>query len=149
MEYFTTQHLELLFGVTHTTIKKRAREFAAYLSPTATPPDGGVRRYTQDDVRVLALVDDYHRRGFKWEDAHVALKRGERGEIPIETDLITATQTTEMEIMELKVQMNKLSDQYKMTLGQNQLLREQLAEKERQIQELYERLAELKVQIKH
>lgn len=154
MEHYTTQHLEILFGITHTTVKKRAREFAEYLSPTATPPDGKRRRFTEEDIKVLALVDDLHKRGYGWEDAHLALKRGERGEIPLTANAImpvtpaSIEERLEMELTTIRKELEDYKGKYNRASGKIELYEKLLAEKEQRIQELYEQLYELRKQTK-
>lgn len=151
METFTTVHLAKVFNVSEQTIKSWSHEFADDLSVMATPPAGKRRRFTRKDVEVLALVSDYREKGVSFDDIHVALKAEQRGEVPPLADELAVLDTTTM-IMTLKNQVSALLHQItelqsgkSEAEGQVKLLRDQLAEKERLIRELYEENATLKV----
>ncbi len=82
----TVGDLSNLFEVSPQTIRKWCDEFADYLSPTATPPSGEVRIFTDEDLQVLVLVSQMRQALSSYEDIKQALSRGERGELP-EQDL--------------------------------------------------------------
>lgn len=69
-------------GVSPQTIRTWCDTFAAWLSPTATPPSGDVRIFTTDDLAVLALVAEMRQHLVGYEAIKAALERGERGEAP-------------------------------------------------------------------
>lgn len=79
---YTTQQIADLFAVSHQTVKNYCAEFAAYLSPTATPEKGQQRQFTDDDVAVLALVVEMKKAGAVFESIHHALGMGQRGDVP-------------------------------------------------------------------
>jgi DNA-binding transcriptional MerR regulator len=79
---YTTQHLAVMFGRSKATIRNWAIEFAGYLSPTATPEEGKIRFFTADDLAVFSLIADYKDREQTYEQIHLALKSGARGEPP-------------------------------------------------------------------
>jgi DNA-binding transcriptional MerR regulator len=79
MNTFSTSQVAKRFGVADQTVKNWAAEFAAYLSPTATPEPGKKRAFTVEDVAVFALVHDMVGRGRDPEAAHAALSAGQRG----------------------------------------------------------------------
>jgi len=80
---FTTKHAQALFRVASAqTIRNWANEFQAYLSPSAKPGSGNARRFTEDDMRVLALVAEISSQGKPFEAIHAALASGQRGELP-------------------------------------------------------------------
>ena len=78
MEY-STKHVELLYGVSHETVRRWTDEFAEYLSHSANPGKGRHRNFNDADMQVLALVADYKSRGVLFEEIHAALKNGQRG----------------------------------------------------------------------
>lgn len=88
---YTTGDLVKHFGVSRQTISVWCKEFAHYLSPTANPPRGAQRRFTESDMAVLTLVHGDKRRGLKVEEIHAALSAGQRGEVPQETAVLTST----------------------------------------------------------
>lgn len=73
-----------LFDVSHQTVRRWCDEFEQYLSSNATPPAGEMRLFTEEDLKVLALVAQVKNTGGTYEDAHMRLRAGERGEIPDE-----------------------------------------------------------------
>lgn len=81
MNHSTIQTAEL-FNVARETIRKWAIEFESYLSATARPPEGGVRRFTVEDIEVFALVAEMKEQGKVFDDIHAALRSGQRGQIP-------------------------------------------------------------------
>jgi len=89
---YTTTHIQNLFGVSYETVRTYTREFKAYMSPTATPPQGEHRKYTYDDLKVFAQIVSMKSERKVYADIHVALAAGERAEIP---------EFTETEIEEL------------------------------------------------
>lgn len=79
---FTTKHLATLYGKSETTIRNWAIEFADYLSPTATPQSGKNRFYTGEDITVFALVAEMKDQDQTFEQIHLSLKSGQRGDPP-------------------------------------------------------------------
>lgn len=159
MDYYATQHLATIFGVSTTAVKNWAIEFSSYLSETAKPPDGRKRRFQESDCKVLALVNEYRLNGYTWEDAHVALRSGQRGEMPVKRADIAPVETPQAitnkfkeEIMNLRQELEEAKQIAKQAdvraeqmAGQNLLLREMMAEKERRIDELVKQVARLEV----
>lgn len=80
---YSTKHAQVLFRVaSQQTIRNWANEFRMYLSPGAKPGSGTARRFTEDDMRVLALVAEISSQGKPFDEAHAALAAGQRGELP-------------------------------------------------------------------
>lgn len=79
---YTTKQLYTAFGVSHQTVKNWAIHFKDYLSPTATPEKERQRIYTDEDVRVLELVNRLKKSGQTYEMIGAALGAGQRGELP-------------------------------------------------------------------
>ena len=79
MDTFSTSQVAKRFGVADQTIKNWAAEFAAHLSPTATPESGKRRAFTAEDVAIMALVHEMVGRGRDTNAAHAALQAGQRG----------------------------------------------------------------------
>jgi DNA-binding transcriptional MerR regulator len=150
-DLFTTQHVISTFKVSHQTVKNWCDEFNNYLSPQARPGDGKKRFFNVDDLKVFALVNDYHKRGLRWEDVHLALRNNQRGDLPdSESDIVPYTSPALL--ISLKDQLGSLTTQLKateterdMALGQVKLLEKQVGEKDKRIQELYQENAELRV----
>lgn len=53
---YTPSQVARALGTTGTTIRSYAAEFAEFLSPSATPPAGKPRQFTDDDLAVLRTV---------------------------------------------------------------------------------------------
>lgn len=151
--FFTTGAVTKTFGISPQTVKNWCDEFAQYLSPTATPGESKKRIFTLDDMQVLSLVADYHKRGFRWEDAHAALKMGQRGEIPQESAIVNQPPPALLvalrdEISNLQTDLKGAEserDEYK---GQVKLLERQLDQREERIVKLVEENADLKSRLK-
>lgn len=71
-----------MFGVTQETVRAWSIEFESFLSPTANPGANRTRLFTDEDMRVLALVADLRKSNASFEDIRASLHNGERGEAP-------------------------------------------------------------------
>jgi len=92
---YTTSQLSSRFNITAQTVKRYAGEFAAYLSPTATPEKNTPRRFTDDDLAVYQLIVTMKEEGKLFEQIHAALRSGERGIAPdMNTSEMTVAQST-------------------------------------------------------
>jgi DNA-binding transcriptional MerR regulator len=152
MDFLTTQDITQLFSISHQTVKNWSVEFAEYLSPMANPSQGRKRLFTPDDVKAFALVHDYRERGYTYEDIHLALKTGQRGEIPEQAGQIVPTIPPAL-LTSLRLEMNNLQEKLQTTQterdeykGQVKLLREQLTEEREISREVIEENARLKAQ---
>lgn len=150
MDFYNTASVAQLFSVTDQTIKNWAREFAAYLSPTATPEKGKKRIFTTDDLKVFALVYEYNRRGFGQEAAHGALKIGQRGDIPSGASALTTTAPQHvLALLQVELEnrdrlIEELRSDRERERGKVELLEKMLNQKDEAIQRLYETIAKLK-----
>lgn len=86
MKYSTLQ-TATMFSISRETVRLWTEEFAAYLSPTATPSQGRHRQYTDEDMTVFALIHRMKGEGSVYEDIHIALRRGDREQPPNTLDL--------------------------------------------------------------
>lgn len=101
---YTTKQLYTAFGVSHQTVKNWATHFKDYLSPTATPERERQRIYTDDDVRVLELVNRLKKSGQTYEMIGAALGAGQRGELPeMESRLAPISNATALAIAAQRV----------------------------------------------
>ena len=80
--YYNSRQVAALFGVALETIRNWGSEFREYLSPLANPGQGKHRKYNPDDLGVFALVRDLKEKGLSYNDVHMALQTGERGQPP-------------------------------------------------------------------
>jgi DNA-binding transcriptional MerR regulator len=81
---FTSQQVEQMFSISRETVRSWVGEFSDYLSPTATPPKGRQRHFTEEDLAVFALVAELKEKRWKFADIHPLLQAGERGQPPID-----------------------------------------------------------------
>ncbi len=150
---YTTKDIAAIFKVSHQAVKTWAREFALYLSPSAQPESGKRRIFTDDDVRVFALVREYTQRGYNFVDAHLALKAGQRGDIPDTASEITPTPPPQLIIalrQEIAFVNQRLSEEKARgdeTVGQVKLLEKLLDQKEHLVRSLYEEIGQLKAKL--
>jgi DNA-binding transcriptional MerR regulator len=68
-----------MFDISRETVRSWVKEFRDYLSPTATPPKGRQRHFTEDDLAVFALIAELKNKRWKFADIHPLLQAGERG----------------------------------------------------------------------
>lgn len=80
---WTTNDLKQVFGVTPQTVRNWTADFAQYLSDEATPSKSGARRlFTEDDVKVFALIRELTQSGQTYAQVRQTLADGKRGELP-------------------------------------------------------------------
>lgn len=138
---YTTQHVSNLFNIVNQTVRNYAAEFSHYLSPSARPGANRQRQFTDDDLAVFALIVEMKNNGAIYEDIHAALANGQRGQIP-EPNAITPTNANVM-LLALREQVTTLVNEVKRLElenaakdGQIALLKEQLADANREIRKL-------------
>ncbi len=152
MNRFQTRHVSQLFDVSHQTVKDWCDAFADFLSPTATPGKGRARHFTDEDMRVFALISEIKRSGGTYEDVRIALGAGQRGFVPDQLDQaimmpqnISITRLRHA-LEEARREAQQLRDELMQVRGENRLLREQLEARDRQIRQLYRDLAKLEAE---
>jgi len=97
---FAVSQTARYLGVSPATVRNYTRQFADHLSPTASPPPGQPRRFTEEDLRVMATVKSLLTEGVTYEQARRRLADGlhlvedldlplpPRGREPTETALV-------------------------------------------------------------
>ena len=147
------------FGISRQTVRIWTAEFAEYLSPSATPEKGQQRNFSDDDMSVFALVHEVKQRGGTYDNAHLQLKSGQRGEMPGEPLSVQAE--PEMHLSSLRGQITRLSnqlesaiverDELRITAAQEKALREradqQLTEAQKKIDELNQEIGMLRARL--
>ncbi len=152
---YTTKQLYTAFGVSHQTVKNWAIHFKDYLSPTATPEKERQRVYTDEDVRVLELVNRLKKSGQTYEMIGAALGAGQRGELPdMGSALVPFSQHTQLAITLQRVKVLEAElELYKAmtseTEGQNKLLKEQLKQAQDELFDAKYELKQLKLNLKY
>ena len=123
-------------------------QFSDYLSPTATPEKGRQRNYTEEDLSVFALVSGMKTTGSTTEEIGAALGSGQRGEPPTQAQVVpmsdTSAATLRREVAQLRLDLDTVKTELLMTQGENRLLKQQLEDKEKRIENLYIQLARFK-----
>lgn len=79
---YSPRHLQSMFNLSPQSVRTYAAEFKRHLSIHANPGNMKHRAFTEDDVKVMALVADMRKNKVDFEDIHAALAAGERGEAP-------------------------------------------------------------------
>lgn len=133
-----------LFDVSHQTVRRWCDEFEQYLSSSATPPAGEMRLFTDDDLRVLALVAQVKNNGGIYEDAHARLRAGERGEIPDEPP---SEQQKQMVMSQLAIQNKELRAEIESLTREREATQAALKEKSEEVIRLQTRLEEAEKRI--
>lgn len=85
----TTGDMMRQFDISRQTVSNWCHTFARFLSPTANPPVGAQRRFSDDDLRVFAVIHRQKRAGLTFDEISAALASGERDEPP--ADMVAAT----------------------------------------------------------
>src|SRR5689334_4362457 len=67
-----------IFCVDQNTVKMWAHKFRDYLSPTANPPKGNTRLFSQRDLMILALVARYWEEEPDYENIYAMLNSGDQ-----------------------------------------------------------------------
>lgn len=81
---YSSRHIQALYQISHETVRKWTLEFAKYLSDHATPTKNNQkRRYNDSDMQILSYIAQSRKMGAGYNDIHVGLANGERGEVPI------------------------------------------------------------------
>jgi DNA-binding transcriptional MerR regulator len=141
-------HLTTLYGIALETARQWAIEFGEYLSPTGKPGKHKHRIYTDEDMRVFALVAQMKGQGSTYEEIHATLKAGQRGDVPaIPPDEVSALAATDRE-RSLTLQVGFLQQQLlaaKEDLKQLEKIKEQLIQTEQKNAELQARYDEVKM----
>ena len=88
---YSSTHVATIFHVSTETIRNWSDEFSRYLSFMANPGKGRTRTFSDDDMTVLSLIAEMKGKGSTFEEIHVALGQGQRGDLPdLEVDEVKA-----------------------------------------------------------
>lgn len=156
---YQTKDVCEVFDISRQTVRIWTAEFAEYLSPSATPEKGQQRNFSDEDMAVFALVHEVKQRGGTYDNAHLQLKNGQRGELPTKSLLVQAE--PEMHLSTLRSQITRLSnqlegvmierDELRITSSQEKALRqradEQLKEAQKKIDDLNQEIGMLKARL--
>lgn len=122
-DLFSPKQVAQMLGCSDQAIRDWSEIYAAYLSPMANPGHKKSRFYTDQDVKVFALVVDLKRRRMSDDEISATLSAGERGQSP---DL-TPGELTELQGHEiqkrLSLQIEYLQRQLETVATENERLR--------------------------
>lgn len=150
---YTTQQVARRLNITGETVRARSTEFKQFLSPTANPPQGRARLYTEQDLRVMTLINAMKAQGAQFDDIHLALSNRKPDELPDldETNASILPMNDRGRISALQAQLAEwqslatdLTQQLSKTEGKVELLKEQLQEVTEKNERLIAELAILK-----
>ncbi len=79
---YTATDLSKALSISRETVRQWSKHFKDFLSATANPPEGNERRFTEADLRVIALIFATKQDGKTFADAKVRLASGERADFP-------------------------------------------------------------------
>ena len=122
-----------LFDVTTQTIRRWTDEFSDFLSTGANPEDGSNRAFTEDDMKVLAVVATVKHSGGTYEDAHARLRAGERGAVPEEP---MSKEQQELAISQVIIQNRELRAQVNELQEAVDVYKQQLEDSKREVARL-------------
>lgn len=159
LDMYQTKDVCEIFGISRQTVRIWAAEFAEYLSPSATPEKGQQRNFSDEDMAVFALVHEIKQRGGTYDNAHIQLRSGQRGEVPSKTLPVQVESDTQLS--SLRSQLTRLSnqletiiierDELRITASQEKALRqradEQLKEAQKKIDDLNQEIGMLKARL--
>lgn len=77
---FTPKQAAHMAGVSAASLRNYTARYADHFSANATPPKGQPRKFTAEDVRLLAFIRDATARGLKHGQVQDAIEAGELGE---------------------------------------------------------------------
>lgn len=93
---YSTDDISRFFNKSATTVRNRTTEFGRWLSSGVTPTGGQHRRFTDDDLEVLALIAQMKDEGKTYDDIHTSLAERKRGIVP---DILDAQDVETMRII--------------------------------------------------
>ncbi|MEP6988929.1 MAG: MerR family transcriptional regulator [Chloroflexota bacterium] len=138
----TASYVLELFDISRETVRQWSAEFAEYLSPSANPGDRLPRQFSDEDMRVFALVASMKEEGKRYADIHAALRNGQRAEPPnkpaaqVELAATTRATTLQQQVTTLLSERAELLATTANQAGKIELLERQLAEAQAEIKVL-------------
>lgn len=73
-----------MFNISSATVRKWADEFSDFLSPSANPPSGTTRRFTDEDMRVFATIIRLKDSSMVTDEVIAELETGTLDDLPIQ-----------------------------------------------------------------
>jgi len=135
---YQNKHLQAMFNISPASVRNWANDFNDYFSPSANPPAGQTRLFTDDDLQVFATI---HR--LKSEDNLTVdaiseqLRKGVRDNPPVDipTELLDIAGSKAVQLIIAKL--DSFEQRLKaLETGGNAELREQIERKDERIEQL-------------
>jgi DNA-binding transcriptional MerR regulator len=135
-----------MFNISPATVRNWANDFNDYFSPSANPPAGQTRSFTDDDIAVFATIHrlkDKH--NLTVDEIKEQLDNGVRDNAPVDipSDLLDIAGSSAVQLIIAK--MNDFEQRLKaLETGGNTELREQVERKDERIEQLAQEIGRLK-----
>lgn len=143
---YQNKHIQAMFNISPASVRNWANDFSDYFSPSANPPAGQTRLFTDDDLRVFATI---HRLKFESnltvDEIVDRLETGVRDEPPVEipSDLMDIAGNSAVQLIIAKL--DDFEGRLKaLETGGNTNLREQIGSKDKRIEELSQEIGRLR-----
>lgn len=147
---YSTRHIAGLFGVSSETVRSWSNTFARHLSISATPSDGRHRTFTEDDLKVFALIKQMKERGLVFDEIQIALENGQRGDPPLveAKEMVSAEGRQQItllqrEIVRLETEREALAAALRPTQDENVRLKALLERSETELHEARQEIRKL------
>lgn len=158
MTTYTNTQASQIFKTTRENLRRWAVEFSDFLSPTANPIAGkGIREYTYEDLKVLALIAQMKALRKQPQDIILALENGDRGEPPDDVTTLAFIgsknapahlqkhiATLETALTEIKHQLEDAKSEVQGVTAVNKYLQIKLADTEKKLEEAHILIGQLK-----
>lgn len=108
MEY-KSEIVQSLYNITGQTVRNWSNEYSDFLSDDAVGGENKHRVFTEDDLKVFALIVELKAKRLNTDDIKATLATGNRGEVPNTTGIIpvdTALKITRLESQILQYKQN-------------------------------------------
>lgn len=111
MSDYKSADIQRLFDVSSETVRRWSQEFEEYLSPNASPGKGRARQFTLEDLKVFALVAEIKNDGGTYDDAHLALKSGQKGDVDelLQERSLDIHTSVELDLMQQRFQLLQIA----------------------------------------
>lgn len=104
---YSMQSTSEIFNLSPSTLRNYCEAFAEFFSDHAKPPRGKHRNFTKEDLTVISLIRNIG----DYEAAYLALKNGQRGQLPDEHFEVAVSTQPRDQIILLQVRIQQLEAQ--------------------------------------
>lgn len=143
---YQNKHIQAMFNISPASVRNWANDFSEYFSPSANPPTGQTRLFTDDDLKVFATI---HRLKFESnltiEEINEHLDTGNLDDAPIDipSDLLDIAGSSAVQLIIAK--MENFEQRIKaLETGGSADLKEQIERKDERIEQLAQEIGKMK-----